>query len=68
LPHSEKLLDSVEETTRTILQKQLDRAVAIVEARRSQIDRLVEELLVQDTLNQAEIRACFPDDARAAQA
>ncbi|NUO48444.1 MAG: ATP-dependent zinc metalloprotease FtsH [Polyangiaceae bacterium] len=65
LPHSEKLLDSVEETTRTILAKQLDRAVDIVEARRREIDRLVEELLIQDTLNQAEIRACFPNDVKA---
>ncbi len=59
LPHSEKLLDSVEETTRMILQAQLDRAVGIVRSRRKQIDRLVAELLENDSLGRDEIEACF---------
>jgi cell division protease FtsH len=65
LPHSEKLLDSVEETTRMILQTQLERAVAIVQSRRQEIDTLVDGLLARDTLNQAEIRTCFPNDVQA---
>lgn len=64
LPHSEKLLDRVEETTRQILQTQLDRACDIVGTRRNEIDRLVRELLDRDTLNREEILACFPDDRK----
>ena len=64
LPHSQKLLDTVEETTRSILHAQLGRARGIVSARRAEIDTLVEGLLDRDTLNRTEILACFPNDKK----
>ena len=48
-----------EETTRTLLDQELARARAIVKAKRSEIDALVQGLLERDTLNQNEILACF---------
>jgi cell division protease FtsH len=64
LPHSQKLLDTVEETTRSILNAQLERARGIVGARRAEIDALVEGLLDRDTLSRSEILACFPGDQK----
>jgi ATP-dependent Zn protease len=61
--HSEALLDRVEETTRGILEAQLERARRIVRDRRAEIGRLVDELLAADTLDAAAILACFPGDA-----
>lgn len=58
-PHSEKLLDMVEETTLAILRAQLQRATLIVESSRAQIAKLVEHLLERDTLDEHEIRDCF---------
>ncbi|MFO0619039.1 MAG: ATP-dependent zinc metalloprotease FtsH [Polyangiaceae bacterium] len=66
LPHSEKLLDAVEETTRRILSVQLERARAIVEHRRAEIHDLVAALLERDTLDQTEIQRCFSRDPKAA--
>jgi cell division protease FtsH len=62
-PHSQTLLDRVEETTRAILEFQLARARKIVRDRGAEIGRLVDELLDQDTLDAAAILACFPADA-----
>jgi cell division protease FtsH len=59
LAHSQKLLDTVEETTLSILDAQLARACAIVAARRAAIDELVEGLLERDTLSRTEILAVF---------
>jgi cell division protease FtsH len=64
LPHSQKLLDTVEETTRSILQAQLDRARGIISARKPEIHTLVDGLLDRGTLNRIEILACFPNDER----
>jgi cell division protease FtsH len=59
LPHSQKLLDTVEETTRRILDAQLARAREIVRAHLTEIEKLVDGLLERDTLDRAEIAACF---------
>jgi cell division protease FtsH len=64
-PHSQALLDRVEETTRQILDAELARARRIVAARREEIARLVAQLLEHETLDAAAIQACFPGDARA---
>jgi cell division protease FtsH len=60
-PVSQALLDRVEETSRRLLEAQLERARAIVRERREGIDRLVRALLERDTLGAEEIRACFED-------
>ncbi len=57
--HSQKLLDTVEETTLALLDAQLARACAIVSARRPAIDALVRALLERDTLNRTEILEVF---------
>ncbi len=59
LPHSEKLLARVEETTRMILEQQLERAVRIVTKHRASVDEVVSGLLERDTLEHDEILACF---------
>jgi len=61
-PHSQALLDRVEEATLRLLEAQLARARRIVVERRREIDRLVESLLEQDTLDAEEIRACFASE------
>jgi cell division protease FtsH len=65
-PHSEALLSRVEEATRRLLDEQLQRARRIVDDRRAEIAALVTGLLARETLDADEIRACFPDDGRAA--
>jgi cell division protease FtsH len=52
----------VEETTRALLDAELQRARRIVRERREEIRSLVEALLERDTLGAEEIRACFPLD------
>ena len=64
-PHSQALLDRVEETTRRLLDAELARARRIVADRRDEIARLVGQLLEHETLDAEAIRACFPGDARA---
>jgi cell division protease FtsH len=63
-PHSQALLDRVEETIRRLLDAELARARRIVADRRDEIARLVEQLLEHETLDAEAIRACFPGDAR----
>lgn len=62
---SQALLDRIEEVASELISEQLERAVAIVGARRKEIDLLVEGLLERDTLDADEIRACFEPRAKA---
>jgi cell division protease FtsH len=59
---SQSLLDRVEEATNNIVLTQLDRACAVVTAKKESIDRLVELLMERDTLEAHEIRFCFKTD------
>jgi cell division protease FtsH len=66
-PHSQSLLDKVEDATNELINKQLERACEIVTAERESIGRLVELLMERDTLDAEEILSCFKrDTARAA--
>jgi cell division protease FtsH len=66
-PHSQSLLDKVEDATNELINKQLERACEIVTAERESIGRLVELLMERDTLDAEEILSCFKKDtARAA--
>jgi cell division protease FtsH len=65
-PHSQALLDKVEEATKAMLDRELLRARRIVRERRASIDRLVDELLDRDSLGAAEIQACFGVEPAAA--
>jgi cell division protease FtsH len=67
-PHSQALLDRVDETTRRLLDAQLERARRIVVERRDEIATLVERLLAEDTLGEDDILACFFKDRRAQKA
>jgi cell division protease FtsH len=58
-PHSQSLLDKVEEATNELINAQLERACAIVTVERESIGRLVELLMERDTLDQDEIQGCF---------
>jgi len=58
-PHSQSLLDKVEEATNELINSQLERACAIVSAERESIGRLVELLMERDTLDAEEILGCF---------
>jgi cell division protease FtsH len=58
-PHSQSLLDKVEDATNELMNSQLERACAIVTAERESIARLVELLMERDTLDQDEILSCF---------
>lgn len=58
-PCSQTLLDRVEHATNDIINEQLQRACAIVENRRAEINLLVEGLMERDTLESDEIRHCF---------
>jgi cell division protease FtsH len=60
-PVSQALLDRVEETSRRLLEAQLERARAIVRDRRTGIERLVSALLERDTLGAEEIHGCFEE-------
>jgi cell division protease FtsH len=55
----EQLLDRVEETTRQLLETQLERARGIVRGHRFAIARLVDQLLEHETLGAEAIRDCF---------
>lgn len=65
-PHSQNLLDRIEEATNELINAQLARACAIVTAERESIGRLVELLMERDTLDAAEILECFSENVRAA--
>jgi cell division protease FtsH len=58
-PHSQTLLDKVEDATNELINTQLERACAIVSAERESIGRLVELLMERDTLDAEEILGCF---------
>jgi cell division protease FtsH len=62
-PHSQSLLDKIEEATSEIINHQLERACEIVTAERESIGRLVDLLIERDTLDAQEIRACFQIDS-----
>lgn len=65
-PHSQSLLDKVEDATNELINAQLERACAIVNAERDSIGRLVELLMERDTLDQDEIQSCFKREMKAA--
>jgi len=65
-PHSQSLLDKVEEATTELINAQLERACAIVTAEQDSIGRLVAMLMERDTLDAEEILNCFKREARAA--
>jgi cell division protease FtsH len=63
-PHSQSLLDRIEEATNELISTQLQRACAIVTAERDCINQLVERLMERDTLEAEEIRDCFAGSDR----
>jgi cell division protease FtsH len=58
-PHSQALLDRIEQATGEIINSQMNRARAIVAARRDEIGALVDGLMERDTLEADEIQECF---------
>jgi cell division protease FtsH len=58
-PHSQSLLDRIEEATNELINTQLERACSVVEQERDSIDRLVNMLMERDTLDSEEILRCF---------
>ena len=58
-PHSQNLLDRIEESTNELISTQLERACAIVTIEKESIGRLVELLMERDTLDAEEILSCF---------
>jgi cell division protease FtsH len=58
-PHSQTMLDRIEEATNELINTQLERACAVVESERESIGRLVEMLMERDTLDAPEIFSCF---------
>ncbi len=58
-PHSQALLDRIEQATNEIMKVQMTRACEIVDNRRTEIARLVEGMMERDTLDSDEIYACF---------
>jgi cell division protease FtsH len=58
-PHSQTLLDRIEEATNAIINTQLERACEVVKSEQTSIDRLVARLMECDTLEALEIQECF---------
>ena len=58
-PHSQALLDRIEQATGEIINAQMKRACDVVDARRAEIARLVAGLMERDTLDADEIRESF---------
>ncbi|MDQ3919040.1 MAG: ATP-dependent zinc metalloprotease FtsH [Acidobacteriota bacterium] len=58
-PHSQALLDRIEQATNEIVNAQMKRACGVVDSRRAEIARLVDGLMERDTLDSDEIRDCF---------
>jgi cell division protease FtsH len=65
-PHSQALLDRVEEATNTIISTQLERACEVVRGSQISIARLVEGLMERDTLDSGEILDCFATEIASA--
>lgn len=61
-PHSQTLLDRIEEATNELINTQLERACEVVERERESIGRLVQMLMERDTLDASEIFSCFQRD------
>ena len=64
-PHSQTMLDRIEEATNELINAQLERACAVVERERESIARLVVMLMDHDTLDAPEIMSCFGRDETA---
>ena len=60
-PHSQTLLDRIEDATTAIINEQLKRACEVVSAEEQSIARLVSLLLEQDTVDSAQIQKCFSE-------
>lgn len=58
-PHSQSLLDRIEEVTSELINTQMERACNIVKEEGAAIGRLVEMLMERDTLESDEILNCF---------
>lgn len=58
-PHSQALLDRVENATSEIINAQMKRACEVVDSERQSISRLVEGLMERDTLEADDIHQCF---------
>lgn len=58
-PHSQALLDRIEQATNEIINTQMQRACEAVETRREAIARLVADLMERDTLDAEDIHRCF---------
>ena len=58
-PHSQALLDRIEQETNVIVNAQMKRACEVVDSRRAEIARLVDGLMERDTLDADEIRERF---------
>ena len=58
-PHSQTLLDRIEQATNEIINAQMQRACAVVDGRRAEIASLVAGLMERDTLDADEIQDCF---------
>ena len=65
-PLSQNLLDRVEEAVNEIINTQLAKACEVVAASQDSIGRLVEMLLVQETVEADGIEECFADQREAA--
>ncbi len=59
VPHSQTLLDRIEDATTAIITKQLKRACDVVTSDQESIARLVSLLLERDTVDSQEILECF---------
>ncbi|HEX8098398.1 MAG TPA: AAA family ATPase, partial [Pyrinomonadaceae bacterium] len=64
-PHSQALLDRVEQATGEIINAQMKRACEVVDSRRDSIALLVAGLMERDTLEAEEIQECFGLEGRA---
>jgi cell division protease FtsH len=62
-PHSQNLLDKIEEATNELINEQLSRACQIVSAERESIGLLVKLLMERDTLDAEEILGCFKGES-----
>ena len=58
-PHSQALLDRIEQATSEIINAQMKRACEVVDSRRAEIAHLVAGLMERDTLDADEIRESF---------
>ncbi|CAN5735611.1 ATP-dependent zinc metalloprotease FtsH [soil metagenome] len=63
VPHSQTLLDRIENATTAIITEQLKRACDVVRTEEEAIVRLVSLLLERDTADSAEILKCFAEQA-----